>query len=779
MRARVELWAGIECSYNRVGDRFSDQLERSGGYGRPDDIDRLAELGVTAVRFPVLWERVTELGPDAWRWVDNGLARLRAHGVTPIVGLMHHGSGPRDTSLIDPALPERLAVFARVVAERYPWVRHFTPINEPLTTARFSTLYGHWYPHARSPHDFARAVIGQVNAIAVAMRAIREVSPDALLVQTEDLGKTYARPRLQYQADFENERRWLTYDLLCGRVNGNHPMAPYLRWAGIPAADVDAMASAPCPPDVIGINHYLTSERYLDERLDRYPAESHGGNGRHRYADVEAVRVLADGVAGPYALLRETWERYRLPVAVTEAHLACTREQQLRWLDEVWHAAVRLAGEGADVRAVTAWSTFGAFDWASLLTRNDGSYEPGAFDIRGPHPRPTAVGSMVRSLATHGEWDQPVLHGPGWWRSDKRLIYPASSDDSVDRGRMARLQPARTAPGTPILVVGANGTLGRAVVAACEHRDIAYRGLARGDLDVADADAVGRTVAAIRPWAVINCAGFVRVDHAEHERGACWRSNVAGAVTLAAVCAEHGVAFVTFSSDLVFDGEKDAPYVESDGVRPLSEYGRSKAEAERAVVAANERSLVIRTAAFFGHDDYNFVTHALRALASGQAFMATRDVVVSPTYVPDLVEATLDHVIDGERGVWHLANDGAVSWEELAVRAANVAGVSTRCLRGVTLEEMALDAPRPRYTPLTSERGKVLAPLENALARYARVGSWTRGVHELGFGTASTMHNGSTHDGSRERAAPGCTITSGGVAGSVENAETVVAQSGG
>ena len=781
MRARVELWAGIECSYNRVGDGFSDQLERSGGYGRPDDIDRLAELGVTAVRFPVLWERVTELGPEAWRWVDDGLERLRAHGVTPIVGLMHHGSGPRDTSLIDPALPERLATFARTVAERYPWARHFTPINEPLTTARFSTLYGHWYPHARSPHDFARAVIGQVNAIAAAMRAIREVAPDARLVQTEDLGKTYASPRLQYQADFENERRWLTYDLLCGRVIDGHPIAPYLRWAGIPTGDLDAIASAPCPPDVIGINHYLTSERYLDEHPDRYPVESHGGNGRHRYADVEAVRVLADDVAGPYALLRETWERYGLPVAVTEAHLACTREQQLRWLDEVWHAAVRLRGEGADVRAVTAWSTFGAFDWASLLTRNDGSYEPGAFDIRAPRPRPTAVAAMVRSLATRGEYDQPVLHGPGWWRSDKRLIYPAPSGVSAAQGARACYQAVRAAPGAPILVVGANGTLGRAVVAACEHRDIAYRALTRDDLDVADADAVSRTVATARPWAVINCAGFVRVDDAEHERGACWRSNVSGAVTLAAVRAERGISFVVFSSDLVFDGEKGTPYVESDSVQPLCAYGRSKAEAERAVLAACDRALVIRTAAFFGHDDYNFVTHALRALASGHSFAAMRDVIVSPTYVPDLADATLDHVIDGERGVWHLANDGVVSWEELAARAARVAGVSTRCLRGVTLAELALDAPRPRYTPLTSERGIVLAPLENALARYARAGSWSRGVFENGFGTASTIPagsipDGSTRDGSHERAAPGCTITSGGAAGSVEITETVVAQ---
>ncbi|HEX6052010.1 MAG TPA: family 1 glycosylhydrolase, partial [Gemmatimonadaceae bacterium] len=663
----------------------------------------------------------------------------------------------RDTSLVDPTLPERLAVFARTVAERYEWVRHFTPINEPLTTARFSTLYGLWYPHARSPREFARAVIGQIRAVAAAMRAIREVSPDALLVQTEDLGKTYASPRLQYQADFENERRWLTYDLLCGRVSGDHPIAAYLRWAGTPDGDLDAIASAPCPPDVIGINHYLTSERYLDEHLDRYPAESHGGNGRHRYADIEAVRVSREGVAGPYTLLREAWERYRLPVAVTEAHLACTREQQLRWLDEVWHAGVRLRDEGADVRAVTAWSTFGAFDWASLLTRNEGNYEPGAFDIRAPQPRPTAVAAMIRSLATTGEYDQPVLHAPGWWRNDRRLIYPAAGSASV--GQASRSHRSwRATSAAPILVVGANGTLGRAVIAACEFRDIAYRALGRGDLDVADADAVARMLAAVRPWAVINCAGFVRVDHAERERSACWRSNVSGAVALAVVCAERGVAFVTFSSDLVFDGEKGAPYVESDGVRPVCEYGRSKAEAERAVLAASERALVIRTAAFFGHDDHNFVTHALRSLASGRAFAAMRDVVVSPTYVPDLVDATLDHVIDGERGVWHLTNHGAVTWEELAVRAARVAGVSTRCLRGVTLAESALDAPRPRFTPLTSERGIVLAPLESALARYAHAGSWARGVVP--------------------RPDPGTTILSGGVAGSAESAPTVGAQGG-
>ena len=86
-------------------------------------------------------------------------------------------------------------------------------------------------------------------------------------------------------------------------------------------------------PELLGINHYITSERFLDQRLTRYPASLHGGNGRHSYADVEAVRVCSEGVAGPKAIMHEVWERYGLPLAITEAHLGCTREEQLRWLN--------------------------------------------------------------------------------------------------------------------------------------------------------------------------------------------------------------------------------------------------------------------------------------------------------------------------------------------------------------------------------------------------------------------------------------------------------------
>jgi dTDP-4-dehydrorhamnose reductase len=736
MDTGIAVWGGIECSYNRVGDRYFDQLERSGLYDFPDELDRLAALGITALRFPVLWERVCALGDRAWVWTDASLSRIRAHGITPIITLLHHGSGPRDLDLTSAKLPTRFASFARTVARRYPWVEYYTPINEPLTTARFATLYGLWYPHGRSARAFGRAMLVQCRAIGEAMRAIREVTPHAQLVQTEDLGKTYATEVLEYQAEFENERRWLTFDLLLGRVTGDHPSAHYLRWAGVRDRDLAQLAQHPCPPDILGINHYLTSERFLDHRLTRYPAESWGGNGRHRYADVEAVRVLGSGLAGPYVLLREAWQRYGLPIAVTEAQLACTREQQLRWLAEVWNAATQLRRDGGDVRAVTAWSAFGAFDWSSLLTRDDGQYEPGLFDVRAPHARPTLLAHMVKSLANCGTFDHPVVNAPGWWRCHQRLAYPVAvsscSPHRADPAEDVTSPPSppsvrRNGATRPVLIVGAHGTLGRAVVRACDERGLASLAVARADLDVTDYERLAHTLRAARPWCVVNCAGFVRVDDAEREAQACRSANVDGAGTLARACAEADAKLVAFSTDLVFDGEKAAPYVESDAPNPLSEYGRTKADAEATILATAASALVVRTAAFFGeHDDYNFVTRTLRALVAGNEWVAASDVVVSPTYVPDLVHAVLDLAIDNEHGLWHLTSDGALTWEELARRAARLARVSADSLRGVPLAELRLAAARPKFSALTSERGWIMPPIDHALARYARSCAWER-----------------------------------------------------
>ena len=715
--ARVELWGGIEPTLNRVGDRYFSQLERSGHCRRIGDLDLCADLGIRTLRYPVLWEHTM---PDAgcepdWRWADARLGRLRELAIRPIVGLVHHGSGPRHTSLLDPDFPAKLADYAARVAARYPWVDHYTPVNEALTTALFSGLYGVWYPHARSDRAFTTALLTQCRAVVLAMRAIRRVNATAKLVQTDDLGKTYSTATLRYQAAYNNERRWLAWDLLCGKVDRHHPLWDWLSTCGgTSEAQLAWFLENPCPPDIVGVNHYVTSERFLTEDVDAYAACYRGGNGRHAYADVEAARcvVRKDGIRG---LLEEAWARYRLPIAITEAHIDATRDDHLRWLVEVWQAASELRRNGADVRAVTLWALFGAFDWNCLVTRCRGYYEPGAYDVRADPPRPTAIASLAKSLATGTVPRHPVLSGPGWWRRPQRFLAEPVTLDGVN-GDDA---PPAPQPKAPILITGATGTLGRAFARICAQRGVDFALLSRRDLDITDPSSVESALARHEPWAVINAAGYVRVDDAEREAELCYRANTIGPRNVAAACARHDVAFVTFSSDLVFDGRRGEPYVETDRPAPLNVYGRSKAEGEARVLDQYPEALVIRTSAFFGPwDDFNYVTSVLRALRARRPFHAPADVIISPTYVPDLVNVSLDLLIDRAAGIWHISNGEPITWADFAVRAADAARLRPDTLVKCRSTELKLPAARPRYSALGTGRSMLMPALGDALLRY-------------------------------------------------------------
>jgi dTDP-4-dehydrorhamnose reductase len=663
----------------------------------------------------VLWELAAPDSPECidWRWADERLSRLQALNIDPIAGLLHHGSGPRYTSLIDDHFPDLFARYAGAVAQRFPWIERYTPINEPLTTARFSALYGHWYPHRRDDHSFVRALLNECRATVLAMQAIRRVNPRAQLIQTDDLGRTTSTAKLAYQAEFQNERRWLGWDLLCGQVDSQHLLWKYLIRSGARLDELAWFQSNPCPPDVIGINHYLTSDRHLDESLHEF-TECWGGNGRDTYADVEAVRVLAESVSGISGALRDAWNRYRIPIAITEAHLGCTREEQLRWLVQIWQSAEQIRSEGADVCAVTVWALLGSFDWDSLVTRQTGHYEPGAFDVRGEAPRPTALARLIKQLpASLDSHCAELVGSPGWWERPSRLLTKSLIMHSTVPKRVRRAK-RRT-----VLITGARGTLGSAFHRICEVRGLDTRICTRVELDICDAAAIDLVLEETQPWIVINTAGYVRVDDAEHDCERCYRENSHGAELLSRACAQRHLPFVTFSSDLVFDGRRKDPYLESHETAPLNVYGLSKLRAERAVLREHPDALVIRTSSFFGPwDEHNFISVALRRLRAGESFIAMSDVVVSPTYVPDLANASLDLAIDGEAGIWHLANQGSLTWLELAQRASELAGVNTALLTGRSWRELNLAAPRPTFTSLGSERGLVMPTLESALERY-------------------------------------------------------------
>lgn len=290
-----------------------------------------------------------------------------ALGIAPVAGFLHHRLGPEDLS----------------------------PLDEG-----FDAAFG----------DYAEAV---------AMARIRRVTPRAMLVQTEDVGRVFAGAGLGYQAEYENLRRFLFFDLICGRVGPEHGFWRRLVAAGVTVADLQALRDAPCAPDIIGIDHYLTSDRYLDPDLGAHPHTRSGGNGRDRYVDVAAVHVPAlEGRCGVMHRIREVHRRYRLPIVLTEVHNRSSREEQLRWLDEGWRAACQARDERIAVKAVTVWSMLGTVDWNSLLVTRAGHYECGAFDVRVVPPRLTALGQAVAELIETGRLSHPVLERPGWWRSE-------------------------------------------------------------------------------------------------------------------------------------------------------------------------------------------------------------------------------------------------------------------------------------------------------------------------------------------------------------------------
>jgi dTDP-4-dehydrorhamnose reductase len=508
--------------------------------------------------------------------------------------------------------------------------------------------------------------------------------------------------------------------MLCGKIDPGHALWDYLLENGAGADELLWFKDNACPPDIIGVNYYITSERWLDHRPERYP-ESHRTTYRGiPHADIECPRVLATPTPGIGPLLQETWDRYGLPVAVTEAHIDANREDQLRWLVEIWNAARKVQQGGADIRAVTVWALLGSFDWNCLVTECRGYYEPGPFDVRGPQPRATAVATAMRELASGRPLSHPVLQGQGWWRRPGRfLAKPVATRTAVadiaERGAFRSTFPQ------PILVTGATGTLGRAFARICERRNLACHVLTRQEMDIADPASVEAAIVRFKPWGIINAGGYVRVDDAEGDVERCMRENAHGPTVLALAAIRHALRFMTFSSDLVFDGSLDRPYVESDRVAPLGVYGRSKADAERRVLDADPQALVILTSAFFGPwDEHNFVTQAVDALDAGRPFAAASDQVMSPTYVPDLVNACLDLLIDRESGIWHLTNGAAMSWADLARRACAAAGIDAGRLEERTADELGLRAARPRNSAMSSERGLLLPSFDDALARYLR-----------------------------------------------------------
>jgi dTDP-4-dehydrorhamnose reductase len=196
---------------------------------------------------------------------------------------------------------------------------------------------------------------------------------------------------------------------------------------------------------------------------------------------------------------------------------------------------------------------------------------------------------------------------------------------------------------------------------------------------------------------VLHAAAWTDVDGAEADPQGAAAVNIAGTANVASLDAP----LVVFSTDYVFDGRKREPYVESDGVNPLSAYGRTKLHSE---ATAGSNAWIVRTSWLFGPTGHNFVRTMLHLGAEREEVMVVDDQRGCPTYVGHLASAVGKLVdADRSRGVWHLAAEGDCTWADLAEAVFSEAGLDC-AVRRVSTEELGRPAPRPAYAVLRSER---------------------------------------------------------------------------
>ena len=272
-----------------------------------------------------------------------------------------------------------------------------------------------------------------------------------------------------------------------------------------------------------------------------------------------------------------------------------------------------------------------------------------------------------------------------------------------------------------LLVTGAEGMLGRRMADEAARRGHDVVGVDLGDFDLVDAQAVFDGVAEVQPEAVVHCAAYTDVDGAEadEERATLVNGEAAGHVTAAA--GRHGAFVVALSTDYVFAGDADRPYVESDPPAPRSAYGRSKLAGEEAVASVGTSAAIARTAWLYGAGGKNFVDTMLELASDRDEVSVVTDQVGCPTWTGHLAPALLDVAERRLEGIHHLAGGGQCSWHEFAVEIFERSGVDCR-VAPTTSEDFKRPAPRPAWSVLGSERDDAIAlpSWQEGLAAYLK-----------------------------------------------------------
>jgi len=338
---------GIECSAPIIrGGIRRDQLLLTDHWRRfEEDFDLIAGLGITHLRYGVPFHIVARDPSNFdWAWTDLALAALRERGIEPIADLLHFAVPDHLHGIGDPGLPAAFVDYAAAFADRYPWIRLYTPVNEPFVTALFSAKNGWWNEQRRSDRAFVRALDNAATCGVEGMRLIRQRRSDAIFLQSDACESWVAtEPAADRSARFLTERAYLGFDLTFGR-----PVSPtmraWLRRTGMPAARQDWFErNGSDEGSIIGLDYYEGNERTIDAQ----------GN---------VSTAVRRGFA---SLARDVYARYGMPLMLAETNN--DDERAVDWLAETWNDTIEMRDAGLPIRGFCWYSLTDQVDWDTCM----------------------------------------------------------------------------------------------------------------------------------------------------------------------------------------------------------------------------------------------------------------------------------------------------------------------------------------------------------------------------------------------------------------------------
>jgi len=348
---------GIECSAPVVANGVRhDQLLSTGHWTRfAEDASLIRRLGIPWVRYGIPFHVVArEPGRFDWDWTDRALEALREQGVAPIADLLHFGVPDDITGISDPRLLGRYEAFVEAFVERYPWIRWYTPVNEPYITALFSGRKGYWNERGTDDAAFVRALDVTIECALRGAAVIRSAVPDAVFMQSDACDRySPASRNAAALAALLSEQVFLGFDLTLGR----EPSPAILAWLDTNGMDEARVASfldrAVEGPFVVGLDYYDGNERMVDAdgatRSDRSPR-------------------------GFASMARQWLDRYGLPVMLAETNMVS--ERAVAWLDRCWDDILALRAEGEPVVGFCWYSLTDQIDWDIALREFRGKVNP-------------------------------------------------------------------------------------------------------------------------------------------------------------------------------------------------------------------------------------------------------------------------------------------------------------------------------------------------------------------------------------------------------------------